>query len=140
MLSGFLGSCDFVAQLYRVAHRNHHVAGQRSESRRILDLLTGGPALHSADRLVHQVPGLGGTAESSSGEKSESEDEVMVIDDALHAEDTASGCGPPDGTKVRGESNDRRPLFPVASSWGKQSAGLGEISGLRESSALVDAL
>ena len=64
----------------------------------------------------------------------------MVVDDAAPAEDTASGSGPADGTKMRGESDDHRPLFPVASSSGKQSAGLVEISGLRESSALVDAL
>ena len=128
-----------MAQLYRVAHRNHHVAEQRNESRRILDLPTGGPVLHSADRVVHQVPVLGGTDDSSSSEKCGSEDEVMVVDDASPAEDTASCSGPPDGIKVRDESNDHRPLFPVASSSGKQSPGLGEISGRRESSALVDA-
>ena len=96
--------------------------------------------MHSAVRVAHQVPGLGGTDESSSGEKSVSEDEVMMVDDAPTAEDKASGSGPPDGTKVRGESDNHRPLFPVASSSGKQAAGLGEISGRRESSALIDAL
>ena len=70
-------------------------------------------------RVVHQVPGLGGTDESSSGEKYGSEDQVMVVDDTALAEDTASGSGPPDGTKVRGESDDQRPLFPVPSSWEK---------------------
>ena len=118
-LSGFLGGCDFVAQLHRVGHRNYHVAEQRNDNRRILDLLNGEPALHSADRVVHQVPGLRGTDKSSCGEKSGSQDEVMVVDDASPAEDTASGSGPPDGTMVRGESDGHRSLSAVASSSGK---------------------
>ena len=40
----------------------------------------------------------------------------MVVDDAPPVEDTASGFGPPDGTKVQEESDNHCPLFPVTSS------------------------
>ena len=71
-LSGFVAGCEFIANLYRMAHRNHHNPKMQEESRGILNAFTSGPALHSMSRVMHQVPGFGSSDESGSSTCSDS--------------------------------------------------------------------
>ena len=62
-LSGFVAGCEFIANIYSMAHRNHHNSEMQEEIRGILNAFTSGPAQHSMSRVMHQVPGLGSSDE-----------------------------------------------------------------------------
>ena len=127
VLSGFVAGCDFVAQLYRRAHIHYHDGSKQDEICRILDAFTSRPALHSRTRVVHMVPRLGESDESSSNEQQGSEDKTEVEANLP----TRSGSGQkavlPAVVEVE-DSDDDQPLFQSISQVESKKDGQGRES------------